>query len=300
MIATEYDELDRELGELDGRRGAGRAARSGFRILLLAVGILSLFALGGIVWYAYSQGVREGSETAAPLLRPDTPAKAAPEDPGGRKISGIDLEVYSRVNGKDSAPASIERILPPPEEPKIPLRQTAPSASVPSRTRPEKSATVPAVAKAPARRELVPAPEVPDPKLAAPTIPPPTVDAETEQAAAMAVPESAREAPPMTGTSAAVPEVKAPAAEHDAGTGWRIQVAALKSEAGARAEWARLEKAHRALLDHLTLRIQQATVNGTTYFRVRGGPLSTAEAAKRLCAEMKAVGAACIPVAPGQ
>lgn len=302
MIATEYDELDRELGELDGGREGVRAAKSGLRILPMAVGVVSLLALGGIVWYAYSQGVREGSETAAPLLRPDNQAKIAPEDPGGREIAGLNIDVYDRVNGEDGTAASVERILPPPEEPKAPPQppqQTAPSPQSPSQT--------PPTTEAPVAREPVPAPDVPDPKLAAPEAPPPTVQQETEQvaAAATAEPDTAEPEPPAAPEPAAEPAQTAaadpaPAAAGDAGNGWRIQIAALKSEDAARSEWTKQQKSHQALLGSLALQIQKATVNGTDYFRVRGGPLNDGDAAKALCAKMKAAGAACIPVAPGK
>lgn len=306
MIATEYDELDRELGELGGEPGTERK-KSGLRLLPIAVGVVSLLTLGGIIWYAYSQGVREGSETAAPLLMPEGTAKETPVNPGGREIAGTELGIYDRVSG-DQETASVERILPPPEEPRSPpvdILQNAPAGT------PNKAPATPTVPSAPstttgseesATRAPVPAP---DAVLAQPTAPPPTVGSETEQVAAAPVqPEppappkpTAQEAAPAS-TTAATPAATT-TAPSSAGNGWRIQIAALRSEADARAEWTKKQSANPDLLGNLAVQIQEATVNGTTYYRIRGGPLANGDAAKALCAQMKAKSLACIPVAPG-
>jgi septal ring-binding cell division protein DamX len=317
MIASEYDELDRELGGLDDARPRRGGDGGGLRLLPILVGVVSLLALGGIVWYAYSQGVREGSETAAPLLRPDGPAKEVPADPGGRQIVGTDLDVYDRVDGQSAPqgdiPEGAERLLPQPEEPIIPPAQ------------PEAPAAPAETAAGESGRAPVPAPEtpsLPDPELAAPEAPPPTVGegtrATAEDVAAAegasaepaapaapepaAEPESAAQPAPETASAApAQPEqtAAAPATASAAGDGWRIQIAALTSESAARDAWNRHQQAHQALLGPLALQIQQANVNGTTYYRVRGGPLQSRDAARDLCTKLKAAGAACIPVAPG-
>lgn len=315
MIATEYDELDRELGELGGEPGQDRK-KSGLRLLPIAVGVVSLLTLGGIIWYAYSQGVREGSETAAPLLMPEGTAKEPPLNPGGREIAGTELGIYDRVSG-DQETASVERILPPPEEPRTPpvdILQNAPAGTpnkVPSEPVEPSSPSAIAESDAPVTRAPVPAP---DAVLAQPTAPPPTVGVETEQVAAAPVqPEptapakpAAQEAAPASTTASTTastpPAATAPApatASSNAGNGWRIQIAALRSEADARAEWAKKQSANPDLLGNLAVQIQEATVNGTTYYRIRGGPLANGDAAKALCAQMKAKNLACIPVAPG-
>ncbi|HBM13405.1 MAG TPA: hypothetical protein DD390_11980 [Rhodospirillaceae bacterium] len=304
MIATEYDELDRELGELGGEPGQDRK-KSGLRLLPIAVGVVSLLTLGGIIWYAYSQGVREGSETAAPLLMPEGTAKEPPLNPGGREISGTELGIYDRVSG-DQETASVERILPPPEEPRMPpadILQNAPAGT------PNKAPAAPtepsapsamtqesdAVPSTPTARAPVPAP---DAVLEQPTAPPPTVGTETEQVAAAPV-QPEPEASPAPAPAAQESAPASTTAATSAGNGWRIQIAALRSEADARAEWAKKQSANPDLLGKLAVQIQEATVNGTTYYRIRGGPLANGDAAKALCVQMKAKNLACIPVAPG-
>jgi cell division septation protein DedD len=68
----------------------------------------------------------------------------------------------------------------------------------------------------------------------------------------------------------------------------RIQLAAVKSEALAKQQWAKFQKAHPDLLGALTLSIQKVTVNGADYYRIQAGPLSDKAAAKDLCSKLKA------------
>lgn len=309
MIATEYDELDRELGALSSERGGARS--TGLRVLPIVVGVVTLLALGGIVWYAYSQGVREGTEAAAPLLRPDSQAKVDPVDPGGRQIPGTELKVYTAI-GDDGEERPVERLLPPPEEPRAPpaapeVASTPPPSNdfIPSQQAPAASNASGAETEG---RAPIPAPDLPDSSLAPPVEPPPTVGGDTAEAAAepvtqapvvaaeQATPAPVAEAPvtaPETQTAALSPPA-------DAGAGWRIQIAALKSDAAARSQWDAAVKANPALLAGLALQVQSATVNGTQYFRVRGGPLASGDAAKALCVKLKAAKLGCIPVAPGR
>jgi hypothetical protein len=303
MIATEYDELDRELGALGGARAPARGA--GLRVLPIVVGVVTLFALGGIVWYAYSQGVREGTEAAAPLLRPDSQAKVTPLDPGGRPIPGTELKVYTAI-GDDGEERPVERLLPPPEEPRVPPdpAESAPDVAAVS----EGVETLPRVsADSAPTRAPIPAPELPDSSLAPPAEPPPTVGADTADAATEPVTpppapvvEAEPEPAPSETEAAAPTRTAALTPPADAGSGWRIQIAALRSDADARAQWERITRANPDLLGGLALQVQTATVNGIQYFRVRGGPLADGDAAKALCARLKAADVACIPVAPGR
>lgn len=308
MLATEYDELDRELGGLDDERGAkARGGGSGLRILPIVVGVVSLLALGGIIWYAYTQGVREGSEDAAPLLRPDGQAKAEPDDPGGRVVAGTDMGIYDCVNGDcDTTPQNAEIILPRPEEPLAPPTAPPPTVQPTPPTPPAQTVQVtPPAETAPVveatTRAPVPAPELPD-NLSVPDASPPTAGTQTQEVAANTATAPEPEVPPAVTPPPATPPATTPPPAQTAsaaGAGWRIQLAALGSDAAARSQWTKLQSANSDLLGALALEVQQATVNGKQYFRVRGGPLASKDAAKALCAQLKAKNIACIPVAPG-
>lgn len=68
--------------------------------LLVATAAIYLFS----VWYAYTIGVRTGSERVAPLIRAErTPAKVKPADPGGLKVPHQGSTVYDPIEGTGKA-----------------------------------------------------------------------------------------------------------------------------------------------------------------------------------------------------
>ena len=76
-----------------------------------------LVVFGAGTWYAYSIGMRTGSEGAAPLIRADQrPTKVKPDDPGGMNVPHQDKTIFDRVKPGDDN-KKVEQLLPPPEEP---------------------------------------------------------------------------------------------------------------------------------------------------------------------------------------
>lgn len=68
----------------------------GHMVLLVVTVAAYLFS----VWYAYTIGVRTGSERVAPLIRAErTPAKVKPADPGGVKVPHQGSTVYDPIEG---------------------------------------------------------------------------------------------------------------------------------------------------------------------------------------------------------
>ncbi|MGB1548125.1 MAG: SPOR domain-containing protein, partial [Alphaproteobacteria bacterium] len=79
----------------------------------------------------------------------------------------------------------------------------------------------------------------------------------------------------------------------------RIQIAALKSEEGAKAEWAQLQKAQGDLLSGLTLHIERADLGEKgVFFRVQAGPLGDVAAARALCEQLQQRKLGCLVVRP--
>ena len=84
-----------------------------------------------------------------------------------------------------------------------------------------------------------------------------------------------------------------------AGEGFRVQLAAVKSEADANAEWTKLQKAHADLLGGLKPTIQRADLGAQgIFYRIQGGPLASRDAAVALCDALKAKDQACLVVTP--
>lgn len=303
-MATNIDDLDRELASLEGERdglGIG-GAREGMRLLPIVVLLVSIVAVAAVVWYAYNQGVRSGSEEAAPLLRPDGPAKVQPDDPGGLRIPHQDKTVYDTIDGVGED-GPVERILPRAEEPQLPPTETVEERppAPPSIIDPEPSDTA-------LSRSDSPAPPLPSPELAAPKNLPTVVKAEPATANG-AVEEAPKPAPRVTPADddttakpkpAAVQQAAAPAAPGASLTEtWRIQVVAAGSETAARSVWATRAGQFPTLLGGKSLQIVKFVKGTKTYYRARGGPFKNRAEAKGACDALKAKNLGCLVVKPG-
>lgn len=213
----------------------------GFLAVLLAFG---LFA--GVVWIAYEEGVKSGTEAILPIVRAEkTPIKVRPEKPGGMAVPFQDKLVYGQLAEKDPGQSETTQLLPPPEEPVAP----------------------PEAEKAPPKTELL---EQMESEATAP---------ETKNAPK---PEPVRAAPSPPGEKSV-----------------RIQIASMRSEAQAKAQWERVQKAERDLLGVLTLHVERVDLGKKgVFFRVQAGPLSGPEAAKKLCARLQQRELGCLVVRP--
>ncbi|MEP3112915.1 SPOR domain-containing protein [Nisaea sp.] len=269
------------------------------RGLTIIAATLAVAAFAGIVWYAYDQGRRIGSETAAPLIKADaTPSKVRPDAPGGMEVPHQDklvLDDLGSGRGAQNSESRVERLLPPPETPlpppeplsiptnDAPLAAESSTPSVPDATpSPAPTSTVTAVIP-PAKKTADTAPKTLVP-------PPPAVPAaKVETPVTSLAPKTiAAKTPKPSPAPAPVP---APVA---AG-GFNIQIAALRSEDAGAKEWNRVKAANAALLGALRPTYQRVTTSNGVFFRVQGGPLSE-KAARDTCTALKAKGQACLVV----
>lgn len=138
------------------------------RTPLLVAGVLVLLAaFGGVMFFAYQQGVKEGMRGAPPLIRADEgPAKVAPEDPGGIQIPHQDKRIYDRIAGNEREDG-VERLLPSAEEP-LPLPQADAPAPVTEAPRQTEQPAVAEPEPQPAPRQAESSPQVQQPEPAAP------------------------------------------------------------------------------------------------------------------------------------
>jgi cell division septation protein DedD len=101
---------------------------------------------------------------------------------------------------------------------------------------------------------------------------------------------------PLTPQAAAVAHPATPPAAATTGP-LRIQIAATKDEASARAEFARLQKAHADLLGNLTANVVKADLGDKgTFYRIQAGPIADKAQADKLCSQLKPLGIGCIVV----
>lgn len=328
-MSYELDDLERELNALErdrpeiGSSNQRRVRQGGFRILPIIVAVLGLSGVGGVVYYAYTSGVKQGSEVAAPLLRPDGPAKIKPEDPGGVIVPHRDKSIYELHEGGNATEAvdQVEVLLPPPEDPMRPVIEAASGeTSVAAAVEAEAEAQTPPIpsitegSESSNRPLIAVEPELPSEALAAPSAPAVLPEAPAEEEAAPVAEVSA-------GTEAANAQPRAPKPPQQAvqstapsqptqatqvanvslGGSWRIQIAALRSEEAAKGEWERQVKRLPNILGSLQLQVQKVSIEGKgDFFRVRGGPLADKAGADAVCAQLKSNNVSCLSVAPNR
>lgn len=268
--------------------GEEEPRRSSFIRNLLVICVM--LGCAGAIYFAYNKGKQAGGgETggAIPLIRADQdPTKKKPDDAGG-SVPDQDKLVY---NPNDPNGAKIERLLPPPEQP-LPKPVPVPGATD----------TLPVQNIAP---------------VAAPQAAPPTAaigvatNAASQQANAtglMTAPPGAKAvpgieippAPPPQPAQAAAPAKPVPLTPPaPAATGpLRVQIAATKDEPSARAEFARLQKAHADLLGNLSATVVKADLGDKgVFYRIQAGPIADKAQADKLCAQLKPLGIGCIVV----
>lgn len=79
---------------------------------------------------------------------------------------------------------------------------------------------------------------------------------------------------------------------------FRVQVATVSSEADAPREWRRLQRRHPDTLGTLdVVAVAFETAEGTTLYRVQGGPLDE-EGARNACARLREEGTGCLVIRP--
>ncbi|HXV25238.1 MAG TPA: SPOR domain-containing protein [Alphaproteobacteria bacterium] len=285
--------------------------RSGLA-LPFGIGAVALIVFGSILWWAYSSDTEDTGGQVPVIAAEETPIKVKPADEGGLEVPDQDKLIYENIAEGEPGAGTVEQILPGPEEPVSPPQPVAPAVTA------EPAPLVPSETTADTARSDVAAPDSTTPApapTAAPSTPatPPATLAPSEPAASTdaAAPASTVPSEPALAasatSSATTQEATAPAATQApaapattaAAGSWKIQLAAVKTEAAAKQEWSRVQKVHPDLLGDMRLTVQRADL-GTKgiFFRIQAGPLPNRTTAEDVCAELKASKQPCIVVKP--
>lgn len=116
------------------------SSHSRFRIVAALAG---LFILGGIVWIGAQYFFSDSDEVV--IIRADnTPFKVKPDQPGGMEIPHQDKLVFNSVS-PDGKPVTVERLLPPPEQPLVAQADVAAAVPPVAAPPPSAPASAPAV-----------------------------------------------------------------------------------------------------------------------------------------------------------
>ena len=94
------------------------------------LGAVSGVALAAVVgWFVLSPKYAvENPEEIPVIRRPQTAIKVQPSEPGGMEILNQDKSVYDIVEKKTADEPKVENLLPPPEEPKLPVIAAQPTS----------------------------------------------------------------------------------------------------------------------------------------------------------------------------
>lgn len=291
--------------------GGGRSKSLGVFVALFAVA-----AFGGVVWYAYDQGLKKGSEATAPVITADTtPIKVRPEKPGGMQVKNKDKLVYGALRpGSSDTDTKVEQLLPPPERPLDPPKAEQAPAPATGIAGSESSTTVQITPPTVSREAPKIAPTAPTPQSSG-SIPPATLQPSTPVAVAPPPPPTPAPKPAPAPTqlapqpapapkpapapaAASAPTPKPQTAAAPSGD-YRIQLGAFRGEAAANSEWNRISNRHEDVLGGLTLRLQRVDLGAGKgiFHRVQGGMVSSAEA-RRICAVLSERQQPCLVVRP--
>ncbi len=241
------------------------------------IGAVSGIVLAGIVgWFVLSPQYAADTPGEIPVIRrPKDAIKVQPADPGGMEIRNQDKTVYNIIDKKGAGDTpAVETILPPPEEPQLPIIvPEAEPAEPPAPAVPSTEKTI-AAAEEIIKAETMPPAKEPVKKIKPEPVPAP---APTPQAPA----------PQPT------PEKISTPAKAAAGS-WQVQLMASTNRNAVAGSWASLSKKY-PVLKNLPYEIETADLGAKgIFYRLQAGAFSDRNGADALCKEIKSLGGSCI------
>lgn len=335
MAMNPRDDYDRDILDIIPERfdadADSRQARAGHRLrTYLTLGV-AVVAVGAIVATGlhFLGGKRAGGPGIPVIKADERPIKIRPDDRGGMQVPNQDKLVYERMD-QGEGDAKVERLLPAPEQPQVPVKGAAQPEPVgkPSNTevlRPGQAVAPPRAPAPEVARPLPQSPAAPQPVLPAPQEPvaqaplpsgngyvptaarnaaepvpapapakPAAVKPVTPPAAPAAPPKVAAVPPPPAPAPAPPAPAQVAAPKALAGGDYLIQLGALRTAPDADKEWGRIQRANHDLLGTLKSDVVRVELGEKgTFWRLRAGPLSE-QAARHLCTELKTRNQGCI------
>ena len=262
------------------------------------VGTVSGIALAAVVgWFVLAPRYNNNTDVELPVIRrPQTAIKVQPSEPGGIEIRNQDKSVYDIIEKKDSSQAKVENLLPPPEEPQLPVI----SATTEDETAViEKAQEIITAEENKAQtaeiKEVVEVKEI----KTAPTPQPAPEEKKTQEETT-----ETKEKVTDTVTEIAVKEVKPqvvepkketkPAPKAIALGSWQVQLISSPNRQAVDTAWTGLVKKYPMLQDQpREVEIADLGAKGT-YYRLKAGAFENRSGADRLCNDIKALGGTCL------
>lgn len=274
----EFDEDESFFDSILKKRGDQGHPGSLRRVLAVTAGLAVLGILGAVLWSTMSSDSAPSSE-AVPIIRADAdPYKTSPSEPGGMAVPNKDSTIFETLKGQSTDQAKVENLF---EDAEKPVRKEDVFTAKTS----EEAAPTEAAKEVASKMPKMPAVTYEDTAESEAT---PPVDVKpVETASVPSIIEELKAKPKIeVKTEAKTEEVaadkKVAAIQPAAGGNFYVQMAAVKSEADAKAQWPKYQAQYSAL-SGLPLRVQKADLGAKgTYYRIQGGPVTEADA-RKLC-----------------
>lgn len=247
------------------------------------IGAVSGIVLAGIVgWFVLSPQYAADTPDEIPVIRrPKDAIKIQPENPGGMEILNQDKTVYNIIDkkGVGDTPA-VETILPPPEEPQLPI--IVPEAEPAEPPAPAVPSTEKTIAAA---EEIIRAETTPPAKEPVKEIKPAPAPAPAPAGSGSSADTGKKSASP--------PKHRAQPAKAAAGS-WQVQLMASTNRNAVAGSWASLSKKY-PVLKNQPYEIETADLGAKgIFYRLQAGAFADRSGADALCKEIKSLGGSCI------
>ncbi|MBE6452531.1 MAG: hypothetical protein E7012_03465 [Alphaproteobacteria bacterium] len=283
------------------------------------IGTVSGIALAAVVgWFVLSPRYTNHQDAELPVIRrPQTAVKVQPADPGGMEILNQDKSVYDIIEKKDTSTPKVEKLLPAPEEPQLPVIATVediktpaaeqaqkiietaelkPQAETPKTNEPkieeakieeakiEEAKIEEAKIETPKEIKVAPQPQPAPEEPIAET--PKTISPEqpTEKNKDINLPIPTKEEKPVNITAKVIVS-KGP---------WQVQLLSSPNRKAIDSAWSGLVKKY-PMLEGQPQEIETADLGSKgTFYRLKAGGFGERSGADRLCNDIKALGGTCI------
>jgi cell division septation protein DedD len=252
------------------------------KVIILLLFIIVMMLVAGLYFF-YTKSTLSVNQDELVIIRADpTPTKIKPKDPGGMVFANMDKTIYDNLAvGNDNLP-KVERILPPPEEPIDINPVIVPVVALPPPSAP--AALAPAT---PAEVDLIDllasGVDLPEEVIAGPA--PVEQIIKPKEELIKPLPEKQK-----IKFSKTRPKVRQ-------ATGFKIQLAAFKSEKDANIESKRIKKKYRSLLGKYEHIINKKDiVSKGVMYRLQLGYIKSESAARLLCRKLVATNQECFVV----
>lgn len=257
------------------------------------IGAVSGIALAAVVgWFVLSPRYADAPDAELPVIRrPQNAVKIQPAEPGGMEILNQDKSVYDIIEKKDTSAPVVENLLPPPEEPQLPVIAAQPETTVADRVTAQIQPTI-VEEKA---EEIIRVAEAPKPQPVqepkAEPAPVPLSQAAAEPAPAPAPEPVVRPEPQPAPQPKAAPQPQPKAA---AAGSWQVQLMSSPNKTAIDSAWKNLVKKY-PVLNGQPHEIETADLGPKgTFYRLKAGAFADRAGADNLCNDLKALGGSCI------